>query len=93
MWSKCHTFKHSQLEQLKQEMAQVEQSQTDHSQQEGSHDDINLQNLKYQLEEVIGGDDNKRWMVIQWLYQQMETQNENLTAALNDLNETHEVKM
>lgn len=61
-----------QLEQLKQEMTQLEQSQADHSQQEGSHNDINLQNLKYQLEE-------------------METQNENLTAALNDLNETHEV--
>lgn len=41
-----------QLEQLKQEMTQLEQSQTDHSQQQGSHDDINVQNLKYQLEEV-----------------------------------------
>lgn len=36
-------------------MAQLEQLQTDHSQQEELHDEINLQNLKYQLEEVIGG--------------------------------------
>jgi len=43
---------HIQLEQLKQEMIRLEQLQADSSQEEGSHDDINIQNLKYQLNEV-----------------------------------------
>ena len=41
-----------QLQQLKQEVGKLEQSQTSQHQQKASHNLTNLQNLKVQLEEV-----------------------------------------